>query len=138
MVHARPGAPRTLETNMNRPLIALAAAGTLMCAGAAHAGNVQWSIGVALPPVATVISSGPAYAPAPVYAPAPYYAPAPVYSTAYAPPPVYVEPEPVYVAPPVVYRPARPWYGPGYGYYGYRAGWRHHPGYVVDHRRWHH
>jgi hypothetical protein len=127
MGHARHGAPHFrafLETNMIRPLIALATAGTLMTAGTAHAGNVQWSIGVALPPVATIISSGPAYAPAPYYAPAPVYAQAPVY----APAPVYVEPAPVYYAPPpVVYRP---WYG-----HGHR--WHHRP-VVVDHRRWHH
>jgi hypothetical protein len=112
---------------MNRPLIALAAAGTLLCAGAAQAHNVQWSIGVALPPVGAVVSSGPAYVAAPYYAPAPVYAQAPVY----APAPVYVDAPPVYVAPPVVYRPVvRPWYG-------YR-GWHRAPVVVVDHRRWHH
>ena len=118
---------------MNRPLIALAAAGTFLCAGAAQAHGVQWSIGVALPPVATVISSGPAYAPAPVYVPAPVYGTAPVYAAGavYGPPPVYVDAPPVYAAPPpVVYRPYRP--------YGYRAGWYHRPVVVVNHRRWHH
>lgn len=85
---------------MRRPLIlALATATTLLSAGAAHAGHVNWSIGITLPPIATVISNGPAYAPAPVY-----YEPAPVY---YQPAPVYYQPAPViYAPPPVVYRPA--------------------------------
>ena len=42
---------------MKRPVIfALAASAALLGAGAAHAGNVHWSVGVNLPPVATVIS----------------------------------------------------------------------------------
>lgn len=69
--------------------------GTL-AAGSAHAGNVQWSVSVNLPPVGTVVSSVPVYhAPAPVY-----HVPAPVY---HAPVPVYHAPAPV-----VVYRPAPP------------------------------
>ena len=56
---------------MKRPVIlALAASATLLCAGAAHAGNVHWSVGVNLPPVATVISNGPVWG-APAYYPAP-------------------------------------------------------------------
>lgn len=83
---------------MNKIFTGLLAAAALgLSATAAQAGgNVQWSIGVNLPPVATVISNGP------VYHPGAYYAPAPVY---YAPPPVYY-------APPVVYRPAPRYYGP--------------------------
>lgn len=95
---------------------ALLALGTV-CAGTAHAANVQWSIGINLPAVGTVISSEPVY-----QAPPTYYVPAPVY----APAPVYVEPAPVVVyrpVPRVVYRPepvyAPRYYGPGV----VRAGW---------------
>lgn len=57
-----------------------------LCAGAAHAGNVQWSVGINLPAVATVVAYEPGHHPAqPVY---------------HVPTPVYVEP-----APRVVYRP---------------------------------
>jgi hypothetical protein len=79
--------------------IAFATAACALATGAAHAGNVHWSVGISLPPVGTVISNAPVYAaPAPVY-----YEPAPVY---YQPAPVYYQPAPVYVAPPrVVYRP---------------------------------
>ena len=94
---------------MKRPVIlALAATALVLCAGAARAGNVQWSIGVNLPPVATVISNGPVWAPAPVYYPAP---------VAYAPPVVYEAPAVVYpvygVRRPIVYAPRyveRPYY----------------------------
>lgn len=111
----------------------LAAAGFGLSTTAAQAGGVHWSIGVNLPPVSTVISSGPAYGPAPVYAAPPvYYAPPPV---VYAPP-VYVRPAPRYYvpapAPVVVYRG---WGGRGYhgGHPGgYRSGYR--DGYV-DGRR---
>ncbi len=102
---------------MNKPLIAaLAATATLLAAGAAHAGgNVNWSVGIELPNVATVISNFPVpplprvvvqHRPAVVYAPAPvYYEPAPVY---YEPAPVVYEPAPRVVyqqQPTVVYRP---------------------------------
>jgi hypothetical protein len=86
---------------------ALLAVGTV-AAGSAQAANVQWSIGINLPPVGTVISSAPVYQP--------YYEPAPV----------YVQPAPVVVyrpAPVVVYRPepvyAPRFYGPGV----IRSGW---------------
>ena len=87
----------------------LAAAALALSAGAAHAGGVNWSIGINLPPVATVISNGPAYYPGPVYAPAPvYYEPPVVYRPVpryYAPPPVIYRPVPRYHGPPaVVYR----------------------------------
>jgi hypothetical protein len=139
---------KSKESNMKRPLIiALAAAGTLLCAGAAHAGNVQWSIGVNLPPVATVISNGPVWAPAPVYYPAP---------VAYAPPIVYEAPTVVYPAygtrlpRPIVYGPRiveRPYYGTRYDWRGhpgrdarwvapvYRGERRYHHGDVADYRR---
>ena len=97
--------------------------------GAAQAGNVHWSIGINLPPVATVISNGPyygygpAYAPAPVYAPPVVYRPAPVYyaEPAYYPGPAYF-PEPVYYSPPRYYGPPalvidRRW-DPPHGYWG--------------------
>lgn len=95
---------------MNKSLVfALAAAGTLLAAGAAHAG-VQWSVGINVPGV--VIEGGPLLysEPAPVYyrAPTPVYAPVPVYAPApaYVPAPVYYprwhhhhRPVPVVVAP---------------------------------------
>jgi hypothetical protein len=117
---------------MKRPLVlALAAGAALLAAGAAHASDVHWSVGIGLPPVATVISNGPVYGPAPVYVPAPIYGAAPVY----APPvvdvaPVYVPP-PVVVAPPVVYRG---WHRPRYVVQrpvvasrevGWQGGWDH-------------
>jgi len=109
---------------MNKSLIAaVAAAASLLAAGTAQAGNVHWSIGISLPPVATVISNAPApvYAPAPVvYAPPPVvYAPPPV---VYSPPPVVYTPPPrvVYPAPVVVGRPVPIVYG--YPHYGHRHG----------------
>lgn len=99
------------------PILALAA--TMFAAGAAQAGNVQWSVGINLPPIGTVISNGPVYAPAPVY-----YRPAPVY---YEPAPVYYAPPPrvVYRPAPVVYRPVpvvyEGWVPPGHR--GHGRGW---------------
>ena len=80
--------------------LALAAVGT---ATVAHAGgNVQFSVGAAVPGVAIGVTNAPVYYPRAVYAPY-YVPPAPVY---YAPPVVYVPPAPVY-------------YGTYYGsYYG--------------------
>ena len=47
--------------NRKTPFVAaLALVGVLATAGA-HAANVQWSIGVNLPPVTTVVSGGPVY-----------------------------------------------------------------------------
>jgi hypothetical protein len=111
---------------------ALIALGTV-AAGSAHASNVQWSVGINLPQVGTVISNAPVYQP--YYEPAPVYVrPAPVVVYQPAPPVIY-RPAPV-----VVYRPA-PVYGPGY--YGpgvIRSGWavpsRHRHGhYDRDDRR---
>jgi hypothetical protein len=68
---------------MNRSLVLAAAAATaLFTATAANAARVDWSIGIAVPPVATYVSNAPAYYGAPsYYAPAPaYYAPAPYYA----------------------------------------------------------
>lgn len=88
---------------MKRPLIlAFAAGAALLAAGAAHAGNVQWSIGINLPPIGTVVSNGPIYVPAP--APVYYPAPAPVYRRA----PGYYGPAAV-VRAPVVVTPAPAW-----------------------------
>ena len=110
---------------MTKTLIAaFATAATLLAAGTARAGDVQWSIGINLPPIGTVISNAPVYAPVPVYAPARVSAPPPVF---YAPPPVIYEPPPVvyrpaprvvYPAPVVVGRPVPIVYGPAYG-----SGW---------------
>jgi hypothetical protein len=101
-------------------ILGLVAAGTLLGAGAAQASDVHWSIGVNLPPVATVISGGPAYFPAPpvVYAPPIRYAPPVVYEEPVyqGPTVVYREPRPYYRAPTVVYRSERPyWDGRGRG-----------------------
>jgi hypothetical protein len=74
---------------MNKSIIlALAAAGTLLGAGAAHAGNVQWSVGINLPVPGIVLTGGPVYQ-QPSYG----YRAEPVY---YAPAPAYYAPEPVY------------------------------------------
>ena len=110
---------------------ALLALGTV-CAGTAHAANVQWSIGINLPQVGTVISSEPVY----YQAPQPYYAPEPV----------YVQPAPVVVyraAPRVVYRPepvyAPRYYGPGVVRAGWVVpgrGWGHGYGHDRDHDRY--
>ena len=102
---------------MKRPVIlAIVATATLLCAGAARAGNVQWSIGVNLPPVATVISNGPVWAPAPVYYPAPVtYAPPVVYEAPAVVYPVYGTRRPIVYAPRYVERPY------------YRHEWRGHP-----------
>jgi hypothetical protein len=112
---------------MKRPLvIACAAAATLFAASAAEAGRVSWSVGINVPPVATVVASDPWFA-APVrYAPPAVVYPAPI---------VYEEPyvvAPRYYAPPVVVAPrARFWAPPHRGYWGHpvRARW---------HRGWHH
>lgn len=119
-----------------RIAIALAGAACLLAAGAARAGNVYWSVGISTPPVATVISNAPVYAPAPVYvAPPPVvYQPAPVI---YQPAPVVYQPAPVVYqpAPRVVYRPV-PVYAPapvvvgtsqwGHGHQRYKHHKRHH------------
>jgi len=88
-------------------ILALAAGAALLASGAARAADVHWSIGVNLPPVATVISSAPYYEPPAVYVPPP---------VVYAPPPVVYRAPPVVYGPPVVYRgprfdprPARYW-----------------------------
>jgi hypothetical protein len=89
------------------PWLAAAAALTTMCAGAAHAGDVHWSVGIQAPigpgvSVGTVISNRHVFvAPAPVvYAPAPVvYAPPPYAPVAYAPGPVWAPRRVVYGAP---------------------------------------
>ena len=77
---------------------ALVATAATLGAGAAHAGDVSWQIGINLPAVGAVVSNAPYYAPMPVYQAEPVYMPAP---------PVYIRaPVPVYrVAPPVAYYP---------------------------------
>ncbi|MEO7335471.1 MAG: hypothetical protein ABIV63_02730 [Caldimonas sp.] len=105
---------------MKRPLIlALVASATLLCAGAASAGNVQWSLGINLPPVATVVSNGPVYWPAQpaVYAAPVVYAPRAYYDE---PAVVFEPPRVVYRAPLAVVREGRGWQRPV----------------VVDHRDW--
>jgi hypothetical protein len=99
---------------------ALVALGTV-AAGSAQASNVQWSVGINLPQVGTVISNAPVYQ-------------QPAYEPYYEPAPVYVQPVPQVVyrpAPQVIYRPApvvvyRPVPVYGAGYYGprvIRSGW---------------
>src|SRR5882672_3303053 len=112
------------QTVKKQIAIALAALGCALAGTAAHAaGNVYWSVGISAPPIGTVISNAPMYAPAPVYV-----APPVVYEQApemYEPPVVYVPRprvlyRPVVVAPPVVYRTG--YYAPGY----YAPGYHHH------------
>jgi hypothetical protein len=87
--------------NLRKPLIAatLAIAG-LLAAGAAHAGDVHWSIGVNLP-VHPNVSIGVHSAPPVILRPVPVYGPPVVYAprprVIYAPAPVFVERAPVYV-----------------------------------------
>jgi hypothetical protein len=124
-MHAASRARTERKNTMKRPLIlALAAGATLLAAGAAQAhGNVQWSVGISLPPVATVIGNGPGFYAAPVYEPAP---------VRYLPPVVYRAPPVVYEAPPVVVRAPRPYYVPASVFFergrwvppGHRHEWR--------------
>lgn len=89
-----------MRNRISRILASIGALAGLAAASLpAHAGsNVWWSIGIQLPPVGTVISNAPVYAPPPVV---------------YAPPPVIVHPAPVVYAPPVyVQRPPRVVYAP--------------------------
>ncbi|HEY3633419.1 MAG TPA: hypothetical protein VGK95_00060 [Caldimonas sp.] len=125
---------------IKRPLLLLGvAAATLFAASAADAAHVSWSVGINVAPVATVVSSGPAYFAAPVrYAPAgvvystvPAYAAAPVYAPPVAYDEPYVDPYVVasgFYAPPVVVRPYyRRWAPQPVPH----APWDHHD-------RWHH
>jgi hypothetical protein len=107
-----------MRARIPRILASIAAVGALGAAAlpAQAGGNVSWSIGINLPPVATVITNAPrvVYAPPPVvYAPPPViYQPAPVY---YHPPPVVVHQPPrvIYAPPPqVVYHSG--WAPPGH------------------------
>ncbi len=86
-------------------LIAAAMLSTALFAGAAHAGNVSWSIGIQAPigpgaSIGTVFSNR--HVSSVIVAPAPV-----VFAPAYAPPPLVYAPAPVYYAPPVVYAPRR-------------------------------
>jgi hypothetical protein len=104
---------------MKRSLVlaAAAAAAALLTATAANAGGVHWSVGINLPPVATVVSSGPAHYPAPAYV-APAYYPEPVYypEPAYYPTPVYYAPRVYAPRPRVWVAPVvRPFYGAPWG-----------------------
>jgi hypothetical protein len=97
-------------------VLAAAAAATLITAGAAHAGGVNWSIGINVPPLAAVVGA-PAYYPAPSYYAAPGY-PAVTYDpprAVYASPRVWLPP-----APPL----ARVFWGGGYHDGWRREGWR--------------
>jgi hypothetical protein len=129
-------------------ILALASTAALMCAGAAHAGSVNWSVGINLPGIGTVISNAPIYVPTPVVvyqepAPVVYQRPVPVYAPApvvYPQPPVAYPPRLIYYPVPrafapvpqqVVYgRPAPQWGGHGHD----RDGGRWHR----EQRRWHH
>ena len=81
-------------------------AGTLAGAFTAVIISITEYFGVNLPPVATVISNGPVWAPAPVYYPAPVtYAPPVVYEAPAVVYPVYGTRRPIVYAPPYVERP---------------------------------
>jgi hypothetical protein len=118
-MHAPSRVPRE-RSIMKRPLVlACAAAATLFAASAAQAAHVSWSVGIDVPPVATIVSGGPAYYPAPVrYVPPPVlYAPAPVYAppVAYGAPYDYDVPSIGLYASPVYYGHGRAWVAPRYG-----------------------
>lgn len=124
-------APRPRGSLRVLPGLLLGLAAMAAAAGAQAHGGVQWSIGIQLPPVGTVITSGP---PVPVH---PVYGPPPV---VYVPPPrvVHVPPPVIYAPPPVVYAPppgwgwgARPHHRPGWKDHGWRD--RDRDG-VPDHR----
>ena len=112
---------------MKRFLALAATAATLLGAGAAQAGSVNWSIGLELPHVATVVSGGPGY-----YAPRRIYAPVvPAYYE-----PEYVLPAPVYYTPPVVriHRPQRHFWAPPLPHHRIHAPhWR---GHDRQHHQW--
>ena len=93
-------------------VLAAAATATLLTAGAAHAGGVNWSIGIDVPPVAGFVGDA-AYYPAPSYYTAPAYPVAP-----YFPPRVYAPAPRVWLPPP----PLRFWGGHGIGWRN--DGWR--------------
>jgi hypothetical protein len=113
-------------------LIAAAALSTALFAGAARAGDVNWSIGIQAPigpgaSIGTVFSNR--YVSSVIVAPAPVvYAPAPVVygppRVVYEPAPVVYEPAPVYYAPPPVYVTRRVAYAPVW--VGDRWSHRHH------------
>jgi hypothetical protein len=121
---------------MKRLFLLVPAVAALFAGTAAQAGGVSWSVGVSVPPVATVVTSGPVWAPAPVRV----VPGAVVYSTpAYAPAPIvydepYIEPYPVpyvvprvrYWGPPVVAPRYRYWGPPHRGHWAPRGGWDHH------------
>jgi hypothetical protein len=100
------------------------AVATLGMAGAAHADNLTWSVGLSSPGVVLGVSNA-----QPVYVQPQrvYVQPQPVYVQ---PQPVYVQPRPVYVQPQVVYvQPAPQVIYPG---------WRHHPRHDRHDRHWDH
>lgn len=74
----------------------LIATAATLGAGAAHAGDVSWQIGINLPAVGALVSNAPYYAAVPMYQPEPVYVPAP---------PVYIRAPAYRVAPPVAYYP---------------------------------
>ena len=132
---------------MKRFLAIAATATTLLGAGAAQAGSVNWSIGVGLPHVATVVSGGPGYYGGPSYYDEPtYVAPRRIYRPVV---PAYYEPEyaypaPVYYGPPAVrfHRPHREIWLPPLPHHRFHGPhWRghdrqHHQ--FRGHDRWHH
>ena len=98
------------------------ASAALLAVRPAAAQNVQWSIGINLPPVGAVITSPQVFGPPPVI-----YAPPP--RVVYAPPPraVYVPPPTIYYPPAQVVYQAPPRVVYGYPVYedGYRGGYDH-------------
>ena len=115
---------------------ALVATAATLGAGAAHAGDVSWQIGINLPAVGAIVSNAPYYAPVPVYQAEPVYMPAPA---------VYVRAPAYRVAPPVAYYPRQDvYYQPvPVAYPRYDGDWHHrerrwedrgYRGYGGDHR----
>jgi hypothetical protein len=119
-------APKENRTMKKTLFLAAAAAATLFTVTAANASRVDWSIGINLPPVSTVVASpGYGYYAQPVYPASTYYAP-----TYYDAAPAYA-PAPVYYPPRVIYAPRYAPRGYGWGPAPIRY-WR------GGHDRWHH
>jgi hypothetical protein len=135
-----PRAPEQELTVKKQIALVFAALASAMAGTSAQAGtHVSWSVGINVPPVATVVTNAPVYAPAPVvYAPPPVYVEEPV---VYVPPPprVVYRPVPVVVQPSYYYSPAPVIYSGTYyrsGWYGGR-GWHHHDQGWRSDGRWH-